>query len=43
MSSIYLRLYLYYQKGIDTSEKEDAKFNTITVWTFENLYQERFH
>ena len=42
MTNIYLRLCLYYQKIIDHSEKEDDKFNTITIVTFENLFQERF-
>ena len=42
ISSIYIRLYLYCQKSIDHSEKEDDKLHTITIWTFENLFQERF-
>ena len=42
MNIIYPRLYLYCQEKNYHSEKEDDKFNTITIWTFENLFQERF-
>ena len=37
-----IRFYLYYRKSIQHSEKEDNKFHTINIWTFEIFFEERF-